>query len=264
MASRSFHPLRLVRRLLWILAEVTLAAIRYPAQCAFQPRPARATARAVWLSHSCRRVLRPIGLRTRVSGRVPRGGFVVANHLSYLDILLLASLTPCIFVAKHEMKRWPLLGWFARRAGTLFVQRDKRSQTAHAVRQIETALQPGVVIVLFPEGTSSSGDTVLPFKSALLEPVVRHQPTLTLAFIQYDLPDGDVREEVCYWRDMTLLPHLLNLLHKHHLEATVRFNDFHEHPNNRKELARQLHQWFLDLTANPAPLLREPPATQTG
>jgi len=102
-------------------------------------------------------------------------------------------------------------------------------------------------VVLFAEGTSSDGQTVLPFKSALLEPAVRQARPLSVGFIRYELGDGDAGEEICYWKDMTLLPHLINLLSKRGRQASVRFMEVRGAIADRKQLARQLHSEVLRL-----------------
>jgi 1-acyl-sn-glycerol-3-phosphate acyltransferase len=144
------------------------------------------------------------------------------------------------------------LGWFARFAGTVFVCRERRTQTAHAADAIDTALPTGVLVVLFPEGTSSGGESVLPFKSSLLEAATRQRHTLTAGLIAYELADGDASEEVCYWKDMTLVPHLINLLSKRAVHAEVKFTELRHGSRNRKELARQLHSEVLGLRDAPS------------
>ena len=111
--------------------------------------------------------------------------------------------------------------------------------------EIQAALQTGTIVVLFPEGTSSGGETVLPFKSSLLEPAARQPHSLTAGWLQYELGDGDVSEEVCYWKDMTLVPHLINLCSKRTVQASVHFNHLREGSANRKQLALQLHAEVL-------------------
>jgi len=172
---------------------------------------------------------------------------LISNHLSYLDILVLAAQTPAVFVAKREVKSWPVFGWFARLAGTLFVHREKRMQVAQATADLEASLDSGALVVLFPEGTSSDGQTVLPFKSALLAPATRRWQRLFAGFIRYELDDGDAGEGICYWKDMTLLPHLINLLSKRAPRVFVRFSQFRQPATDRKELARQLHSEVLRL-----------------
>src|SRR5258708_39927049 len=110
---------------------------------------------AAWLQSSSRCLLRVFRVETQFTGDIPSSGLLVCNHLGYLDILVLSALAPCVFVAKSEVKHWPIFGWFARKAGTVFVHREQRAQARQTVDQIETALQTGALVVLFPEGTSS-------------------------------------------------------------------------------------------------------------
>ena len=241
------HPIRISGRMVWMAGEFLLAAVAFVFRCLFVSREEALTARAAWLQTHARRVMRVFGAQTQAFGPIPPSGLLVCNHLSYLDILVLASLTPAVFVAKCEVKSWPVFGWFARLAGTLFVDRGRRAHVGQVTNEMQTALNQGAVVILFPEGTSSGGDTVLPFKSSLLEPATQQNHSLSAGLIQYELSDGDVSEEVCYWKDMMLVPHLINLLGKRSIHASVRFTRLCEGSANRKELARQLHSEVLRL-----------------
>lgn len=108
------------------------------------------------------------GLRIRVhaSGYLDSRALIVANHISWTDILVLGSLRPAAFVAKSEVRGWPLLGLLARLNGTLFVPRGERASVARQVAELSEALARGPV-VLFPEGTTGDGSEVLPFRSTL-------------------------------------------------------------------------------------------------
>jgi 1-acyl-sn-glycerol-3-phosphate acyltransferase len=241
------HPLRVIGRLLWLIRELFLAAIDYARNCAFRSSSLSLSLRAEWLQRSSMRLLKVFNLELEIFGPVPREGLLVCNHLSYLDILVLSALSPSVFVAKSEVKNWPVFGWFARLAGTIFVERQRPSQVLHSSEEIAVVLRKGALVTLFPEGTSSGGENVLPFKSSLLEQATRQLHLLQAGHIRYDLSDGSVSEEVCYWKEMTLLPHLLNLLAKRAVRATVAFSEVHQRSSNRKELARQLHREVLRL-----------------
>ena len=97
-------------------------------------------------------------------------GLTVSNHLTYLDVLAYGAVRPFLFVAKSEVRRWPLLGTLASLGGTIYVDRDRGLQVADATLEIEQALRDGISVLLFPEGTSSNGSSVLPFRSPLLTP----------------------------------------------------------------------------------------------
>jgi 1-acyl-sn-glycerol-3-phosphate acyltransferase len=192
-------------------------------------------------------MLRVVKLSFQATGPVPTDGLLVSNHLSYLDILVIASLTRAAFVSKHELKYWPVLGWLACAAGTLFVNRARPSLAGRAVSDLQTAMGNGVLVVLFPEGTSSDGSGVLPFKSSMLEPVVRQDHPVSVSRIRYELDDGDVGEDVCYWKDMIFVPHLIKLLSKRSIRAFVRFSPAQVAATDRKQLARELHSAVVRL-----------------
>ena len=241
------RPLRVPLRALWLAGEILLVAIRYFIECPPWSRSATAAAKARWLHRSCRRTLRIFVAEVEQCGELPASGLLVSNHLSYLDILVLSSLRPVVFVAKQDVKNWPVLGWFAAMAGTIFIDRERRTHVGQINREIEETMNNGILVILFPEGTSSGGETVLPFKSSLMEPVVQQTHPLSVVLIQYELEDGDASEEVCYWKDMTLLPHLINLLGKSSVRARLSCVRIDQLATDRKELARQLHSEMLRL-----------------
>jgi lyso-ornithine lipid O-acyltransferase len=247
------HPLRVTGRLFWIAGELLAAALRYVTQCVFTPEDSVIRVRASWLQQTTRRLLRVFRFELHIAGAIPSRGMLVCNHLSYLDILVLGSFAPTVFVAKREVRNWPVFGWFAKLGGTVFVHREKRTQAKAAADQIHSVLESGVLVILFPEGTSSNGDTVLPFKSALLEPATQQMNSPYVGCIRYELDDGNAGEEVCYWKDMTLLPHLINLLSKRGVRAWVRLAQVRTDVSDRKELARLLHAEVMRLKQPHAP-----------
>ena len=164
-----------------------------------------------------------------------------------LDIVVLSAVQPCAFVAKRDVATWPLFGWLARAAGTIFVDRERRLSSPVVVGLIRNAIASGSVVVLFPEGTSSDGTTVLPFKSALLESAVQLRCPVAATAIQYALDEGSVADEVCYWRDMTLVPHLLNLFFKREIRSNCSFSVPKIRVGDRKEIARELREEIMSM-----------------
>ncbi|MGZ4896254.1 MAG: lysophospholipid acyltransferase family protein, partial [Candidatus Angelobacter sp.] len=171
-----------------------------------------------------RRTLPRMGIRIEVTGSPVGAGLIASNHLSYLDILVYSAIAPCAFVAKREVRAWPAVGWIATLAGTIYVDRSRRSETHTIQPEIQSALAGGLRLFLFPEGTSSDGSRVLPFHSSLFQPAVDLQAPVSAASIAYTIPDGVAATEACYWGDMKLFPHLINLLGKHSVIATVNFS----------------------------------------
>jgi 1-acyl-sn-glycerol-3-phosphate acyltransferase len=247
MQGLSKHPFRVAGRLLWFGFEVLEAVFVYLLWCMFGSENSRRRARALWLQRTARQVGRIFQLELQSVGAIPSSGLLVCNHLSYIDILALASLAPAMFVAKREVKSWPVMGLLAQLGGTLFIDRQRRTHVGEVNGEIQTALKDGALVILFPEGTSSDGKTILPFKSSLLEPATQQKHPLAVGHIQYSLADGNPGEEVCYWGDAVFFPHLLNLLSKRSVRATVQFQQIRSHGSDRKVLAQQLHAALTEL-----------------
>jgi 1-acyl-sn-glycerol-3-phosphate acyltransferase len=247
------HPLRVIGRFLRFVGVVLTAAFDFLLHCTAHPNNSTLAIRALWVHRHSRRVLKIFKLEAQVIGPVPARGLLVSNHLGYLDIFLLASITPVVFVSKREIKFWPVVGWLTQMGGTLFVDRARRAQVGQVNDEIEAALDLGALVVLFPEGTSSNGETVLPFKTSLLEPAAQSTHPLTVSAIQYTAEDGDAGAEVCYWGDHTFFPHLLNLLGKRAVRATVRFAPIQPTGVDRKQLALQLRGEILKLKTEHVP-----------
>lgn len=238
---------RAAGRLLWFLWECVVITTSYFLTAARAPKETRRLARAAWLSRSSRRHLKIFGYSADVAGEIPQRGLLFSNHLSYLDILAISAVTPAVFVSKAEVRQWPLFGWFATIAGTVFVNREKRTHVGQVNQAIETALAAGALVVVFPEGTSSNGRDLLPFRTSLLEPATRGEHEIAVGWLHYELEDGDASNEVCYWGDHAFLPHLLNFLGKKSVRATLRFKKFQRTTDDRKELAKQLREAVAEL-----------------
>lgn len=198
-----------------------------------------------------------IGLQIRCHGQPEVGPptLYVANHVSYLDILVLGSLLDAAFVAKAEVAGWPLIGWLAKLGRTLFVER-RALVSAKQRDAIAARLAVGDSLVLFAEGTSSNGCGVLPFKSALFGSLHAADPhgdlavqPITLAYRSEGRPLDPTRPTAYAWYgDMTLLPHLWRILGLRGAEVDVHF-----HPPvasaafaSRKCLARQVERIVAD------------------
>ena len=194
--------------------------------------------RAAILQRWSRRLLSVMGARILIDGQIPQHGLMVSNHLSYLDILVFSAVSGCVFVSKREVKSWPGIGWISSLSGTIYVDRTRRTDTHSVQEQMQAPLSSGMRLVLFPEGTSSDGSHVLHFHSSLFQPAIDLKMPITAAALDYSLRDGDAAREACYWGDMTLLPHLLNLLTKKEVQARLSFSSDHLTFNDRKEAAR--------------------------
>jgi lyso-ornithine lipid O-acyltransferase len=203
--------------------------------------------RIQWLHRCCRTALSRLRIPIDVQGSFPSRGLLVANHLSYLDILVFSALSPCAFVAKKEVRSWPLFGAMAAMAGTVFVDRSRATDTHRAKDEMLQALSSGAVLVLFPEGTSSDGTSVLPFRPALFEAAVAAGAPVSSAHISYHADDGSVANDICYWGGMTFFPHLLRLLSRRGVRARIQFAPEAKRFEDRKLAANVTHEVVLTL-----------------
>lgn len=171
-------------------------------------------------------LLAALGLKLEVVGRPPaKPFFMVANHLSYLDILVLGARLGPTFISKHELASWPLLGHLARVTGVIFVNRDRKRDAVRVLDEIGAAVDRGAGVVLFPEGTSSRGDQIYPLKTALLEWAARREFPVHAVSLRYASGDPAIStgDDICWWGDVPFTPHFLNLLAIRRLSATVSF-----------------------------------------
>ena len=202
---------------------------------------------AQWLHESCLRGLAAIGVELCTAGQLPSSGMIVSNHLSYLDILALSAAVPCVFVSKAGVELWLIFGRYARWAGTVFVHRHDRADAARANISVAESLRNGVPVVLFPEGTTTDGYRVLRFHSTMLQPAIDAGVPVAPCAITYELDDGDVGREVCWWGDITLLPHVWNLLGKKVIRARIAFGEPTLASGDRKQLSHVLHDRVVRL-----------------
>ncbi len=160
-----------------------------------------------------------LGIRIEVIGDFPRGwnGLAIANHLGYADILVLGSLLPGTFVSKAEVARWPLIGTLASIAGTVYVDREDRAAAGAFAAELKSRIVAGDTLLLFPEGTSTRGDSILPFKTAPFAAVAGTSGKTVLP-LHMDVVEIDgvsatglLRDAVCWYGDAKLVPHLYRL-----------------------------------------------------
>jgi lyso-ornithine lipid O-acyltransferase len=203
--------------------------------------------RALCLHRSCQLVLHRLGFELRVTGEPPKTGLIASNHLSYLDILFYGAALPCVFVAKTEVRAWPMLGLLAALGGTVFIDRRRAASAAEAATRIQKLLEAGVLVLIFPEGTSSDGAGVLRFFPSLFEPAVRAAAPVTAAAIGYSASGRAAERDLCYYGDISFAPHLLTTLQLPQIFAEMRFAPAAASYDDRKQAAVQLRDAVVDL-----------------
>lgn len=168
--------------------------------------------------------------------------FLVTNHLSYTDIGALRAVAKGVFVAKAEVETWPLAGRICRDMGTIFIDRKNRRDIPRAGELIIERLEAGEGVIVFPEGTSTKGEEVLPFNSSFLEFAARSGLPVSYAAISYRTPEGELPASLaaCWWEDISFFAHLWRLFHVKSYTAIINFGDERVMREDRKILAAEL------------------------
>lgn len=176
----------------------------------------------------CREVLDILHVSVSVHGRpMPRNAspvMFVANHVSWMDVLLLNACRRMRFVAKMEVRSWPLIGWIAARTDTVFFKRTSPHQLARVMQSMTAMLGRGDCIALFPEGTTTDGTSVHTFHSGLFESAIRANAPIRPVGISYLRPDGSPDADVAFVGDESLVSSILNVLSRPATLARLSFS----------------------------------------
>jgi 1-acyl-sn-glycerol-3-phosphate acyltransferase len=207
-----------------------------------------------------------IGIRVHEVGQrsTERPLLILSNHVSWLDIIVITSVAPVVFVAKHEVANWPFFGWLAQLQRTIFIERERRHKTGDAAREMAKRLTRGDNVVLFAEGTSSDGNRILPFRSALVGSVhhalggsahhasIAVQP-LSLAYIGIGgVPTGRaLRNKIAWYGDADLVSHIFGVLRTGAIDVTVSWGKpvSYDISADRKQIARDAETTVRRMTA---------------
>lgn len=247
---------RLTRFTFHILRGLTICAVVFP----FIDRIRRGAHVQRW----SRQLLEICGVRCDFPGseRAVPHAMIVSNHISWLDVFVINTLHPCTFIAKAEVKRWPVLGWLAHRAGTLFLQRENRRDLHQVLRTVVAQLRSGERVAYFPEGTSAPHGAMLPFHSALFEAArqaeVMIQPYALRYADQFDAPHRGAE----YVGDTSFAESLARILSGTLIVARLeRLAPIEAASLERRALARQVQEAVAAALNRPAALPDCPGAT---
>lgn len=168
-----------------------------------------------------------LNIKVVVKGEVPPRGrtntMFVANHISWVDIHALNSVHTTRFVAKSEIKQWPIFGWFAIKVNTLFVDREKRHEAGKVVNSAKQALDHGDCICFFPEGTTTDGTEVKPFKGSLLQAAIEARSQVWPFAIYYPDAENKPNTEMAYWGDISLIESMKTIIKQRHAIVVLDF-----------------------------------------
>jgi 1-acyl-sn-glycerol-3-phosphate acyltransferase len=193
------------------------------------------------------------GIRIHIHGRLEdrRPLMLASNHSSWMDILVLSAIADVAFIAKSEVRDWPIFGQFARLQKSVFIEREQKRKTGDQVNEIADRMAGGEIMVLFPEGTTSDGNRLLDVKSSLFgaaaaalpqapEGIVYVQPVAVVYTKIYGVPMGRYYRPVAAWPgDIELLPHLKGILACGAIDVDVSFGEAVEYraDTNRKQVS---------------------------
>lgn len=184
------------------------------------------------------------GIHLKVLGQPVRSGpaLLVANHISWLDILVIHAARYCRFVSKSDIRQWPIVGALATGAGTLYIERNSRKDALRMVRDMAQALKQGDVVAVFPEGTTSDGRELLPFHANLIQSAIAADaPVQPMSLRFVDARTGEMTLAPCYIGDDTLLASVWRTLTAAPITAEVHFGDL------QLAQSRDRRQWAQDL-----------------
>ncbi len=188
----------------------------------------------VWLS----------AMKIEVIGTPPKPPFFLAsNHLSYVDIAAIRAVVTGIFVAKKEIEDWFLIGKIVRDMGIIFIDRKNRRDIPRAGQRIIEKLNDGEGVIVFPEGTSTKGEEVLPFNSSFFEFAANADIPVSYVSVGYRTPKGEIpaSDAVCWWDDTTFFAHMFRLFSVREYNAILNFGTAPILNPDRKQLAQDLH-----------------------
>lgn len=232
-----------------------ILAIFYPSLSQIRQRRA--------LQRWSRQVLNILNIGIHIDGPPPArdgtGCLMVANHVSWLDIFVLNTIHPSQFIAKSEVRNWPLIGWLCERSGTIFIERSLR-QNAHSINQrISTLLNQGVSVGLFPEGTTTDGKQVGHFHSALIQPAVDAGVSMYPIALRYRNEAGELSTAAAFTGSTTLAQSIRQILCCQQLNVLIMFAPALITANeNRRTLSRAAQQAIMLKLASIAPHKRKP------
>lgn len=233
---------RLGLALSWILS---FFAIRFLAK-AFHPisKAAERRIRKFAFRVGSRGLVRITGMRVEVRGAAPEPPFfLVCNHLTFLDVFVLASQLGCVFVSRDDLARWPVFGYVVRHMNTIFINRERLRDTVRVNELLTDAMNDGFGVVVFPESQVSTEGVVLPFKPALLQPAVELGMHVHYATVHYRTPEGSPpASEIVVWHDgVSFFGHYLDVAGLPRCDAILTFGDTPIPGGDRKALAEDLH-----------------------
>lgn len=234
---------RVIGLFVWTVSLFSIRMAFYPLRRFDEARDRRW--RRWWFSRWARGFAWIFGVRVTIRGKAPVPPFyIVSNHLSYLDVLLMVCQTGCGFVARGDLEHWPVIGFMCKKLDVLFIDRKDKRDTVRVNDLIARTIALGDGMCVFPESRIFCGRDVEPFKSSLIEPAIKIGMPIHYATVSYETYPGDPPAStiVGWWRPEPFFFHVARQLKHRGCKATVTFGDAPLAGTDRKQLAHDLHE----------------------
>lgn len=218
-----------------------------------RPNPKQRAYRKKWLQQ----IVKIIGLDVQVKGKVEstnsdlkgnrQSALWVANHISWMDIAIAGS-QGVAFLSKKEIRKWPIIGWLAAQSGTVFIDRGSKNASENAAKSIADKISSGDSILVFPEGTTGSGENVKRFHARIFAPALDHQLLVQPIAVQYLDEHGQPHTKAT-WSDQSFISNLMGILAEPSLHVVLTFLpvvDAKEF-NGRRQLAELVENQIRDI-----------------
>lgn len=250
--NKSGHTSKLTRyyRIGRVTAHTFVAVLAVSAIFPVASKRVKSTLTKWW----CRRLLTTLNMSITTHGHSPLPNsnmcstMVVANHISWTDIHALNSIEPLRFIAKSEISHWPVFGYLARKANVLFIDRNKRHDAGRIVHKTAKSLEEGDNLCLFPEGTTTDGTKLVPFKSSIIQAAIHAKATIQPVAIRYPTADGNINTHIAYAGDTTMKESMQQLLMQKnptvelHFLAPIDLANIDEAFLDRRKLTQHIEQ----------------------
>ncbi|PWN07548.1 lysophospholipid acyltransferase family protein [Rhodohalobacter mucosus] len=201
--------------------------------------------RNILLKYWSRGICAILNMKMRVEGKAPQAPFVVvSNHVSYLDVVPLYGVLDCTFIAKKEIRSWPLIGFMAKTLGVIFIDRARRSDVNRVNREQMENLNEHQGILIFPEGTTSDGSRILRLRSPLLQTAIDTGLPVHVVTLYYETADSDIAatDSICWHGDISLGRHALRMAKTTRIDCVITINDEPVEGLDRKVLVENLQK----------------------
>jgi 1-acyl-sn-glycerol-3-phosphate acyltransferase len=250
ITSRITRYFRISRIVLHTLLGLAIAALVFP----LSSRLFRLRLIKWW----CKYLLQIFNVRVVSHGHLPppyetaSNIMFVANHISWIDIHALNSIIPTRFIAKADIQSWPVFGYLAKKSNVLFISREKRQDAARIVHATNRSLLDGDTLCLFPEGTTTDGTEIKPFKSSIIQGAIHANAVIWPIAFRYPREDGSVNTEIAYAGETTLIESIQQVLQQKeivvelHFLAPIATSDLTELDKNRRKLTSHIERLIKD------------------